>query len=78
VQYKNWDAYKINHKEIKATRQSIRDYLDKNKNLDELIKNGDYTTKIFFITSKDCLSSGAKKYIQEYSDDIEHIIIKMD
>jgi len=76
IQCKNWETWKINHKEIKATRTDIREYLKKNKIFWELIK--DYEHKLLYITSKECLTKGAYKYIKENNNIVEHQIIPME
>jgi len=73
VQCKNWDKWKINHKEVKATRTDVREYLKKNQVLWNLIK--DYKTKILYITPKECLTKGAYTYIKENNDIVEYQII---
>jgi len=73
VQCKNWETWKVDHHKIKATRMDIIDYLDKDKRLKEMINN--YNWKILYITSKECLTKGAYKYIQENKDIIEYQVI---
>jgi len=75
VQCKNWESWKINHKEVKATRTDIRDYLEKNQFLRDIIKN--YKMKILYVTSKECLTKGAYKYIEENQDILEYKVIPM-
>ena len=75
VQCKNWETWKIDHNKIKATRMDILDYLEEDKILKEMINN--YNWKILYITSKECLTKGAYKYIQENKDIIEYQVIPM-
>ena len=73
VQCKNWENWKINHKEVKATRTDVREYLKREKLLWNLIKN--YESKILYVTPKECLSKSAYTYIQENSDIVEYQVI---
>jgi len=73
VQCKNWENWKINHKEVKATRTDVREYLKREKLLWNLIKN--YESKILYVTPKECLSKSAYTYIQENSDIVEYKVI---
>ena len=73
VQCKNWEKWKINHKEVKATRMDVREYLKKEKNLWNLIK--DYQSKILYVTPKECLSKSAYTYIKENSNIVEYQVI---
>lgn len=73
VQCKNWEKWKINHKEVKATRTDVRDYLKNNESFYNMIKN--YKQKVLYVTSKECLTAGAYKYIEENSDILEYQII---
>ena len=76
VQCKNWEKWKITHKEIKATRTDVRDFLEKKNNmLWELIKN--YESKILYITPKECLTKGAYTYIKENNNIVEYQVIPM-
>jgi len=75
VQCKNWNTWKINHKEVKATRTDVREYLQKNKNIWNIIKN--YNMKILYVTPKKCLTPGAYKYIEENKEIVEHQVIPM-
>lgn len=75
VQCKNWETWKINHKEVKATRTDVREYLKKNQDIWGLIKN--YKSKILYITPKKCLTKGAYTYIQENNDIVEYQVIPM-
>jgi hypothetical protein len=75
VQCKNWENWKINHKEVKATRTDVRDYLEKNKEFWSMIK--DYEMKILYVTPKKCLTKSAYKYIEENSDTVEYKVIPM-
>ena len=74
IQCKDWETSKINDKSIKATQTDVSNYKEKNPLLTELLK--DYETKIIYITSKDCLDSGAKRYIKENSNIFEYRVIK--
>jgi len=73
VQCKNWDKWKINHKEVKATRTDVRDYLQKEKILWELIK--DYQSKILYVTPRECLTRSAYTYIKENQELVEYQVI---
>jgi len=73
VQCKNWETWKINHKEVKATKEDIREYLKKNKEFWNLIKR--YNIKILYVTPKECLTKGAYKYIKEHKDTIDYQVI---
>jgi len=73
VQCKNWNTWKINHKEVKATRTDVRDYLKKEKILWELLK--DYQSKILYITPKECLTKSAFTYIKENQELVEYQVI---
>jgi hypothetical protein len=75
VQCKNWETWKINHKEVKATRTDVREYLKENKEFWELIKK--YKMKILYVTQKECLTKGAYTYIQENNEIIEYQVIPM-
>ena len=75
VQCKNWESWKITHKEVKATRQDIREYIKTNKDFWQTIK--DYENKILYVTSKECLTKGAYRYIQENKDILEYQVIPM-
>jgi len=75
VQCKNWNNWKINHKEVKATRTDVREYLKKNQTLWSLIKN--YKSKILYITPKECLTKSAYTYIKENSEIVEYQTIPM-
>jgi restriction system protein len=75
VQCKNWENWKINHKEVKATRMDVREYLKENKEFWNLIKN--YEMKILYITPKECLTKGAYTYIQENKNIVEYQVIPM-
>jgi len=76
VQCKNWENWKINHKEVKATRTDVNDYLKKEKGLWELIK--DYDSKILYITPKACLTKNAYAYIKENNNIVDYQIIPME
>jgi len=77
TQCKNWESWKIGHKEVKATRTDIREYLKEHKDIWNIIKNFNYTSKILYITAKECLTKGAYKYIEENKDIIEYKVIAM-
>ena len=76
VQCKNWETWKINHKEVKATRTDVREYLKENKDFWNLIKN--YNMKILYITPKECLTKGAYTYIKENSNVVEYQVIPIE
>jgi len=76
VQCKNWEKWKISDKVVKATRMDIREYLKENKEFWKLIK--EKNVKILYATSKECLTQGAYRYIQENKDIIEYKVIPMD
>lgn len=76
VQCKDWKKWKIDHKEVKATRTDIREYLQKNKDFFNIIKN--YEQKILYVTSKECLTAGAYKYIEENKDILEYQVIPIE
>ncbi|MCW8895184.1 MAG: restriction endonuclease [Sulfurimonas sp.] len=76
VQCKNWEKWKINHKEVKATRTDIREYLQKNKEFFNIIKS--YEQKILYVTSKECLTAGAYKYIEENNEILEYKVIPVE
>ena len=73
VQCKNWEKWKITHKEVKATRTDVREYLKKEKMLWELIKG--YDSKILYVTPTACLARSAYTYIQENSNIVEYQVI---
>ncbi|MBD3808771.1 MAG: restriction endonuclease [Epsilonproteobacteria bacterium] len=75
VQCKNWENWKIDHKEVKATRTDIREYLEEKKELWQLIK--DYQSKILYVTPKACLTKAAYTYIKENNEIVEYQIIPM-
>lgn len=75
IQCKHWESWKIDHKEVKATRTDIRDYIQKNSEIKFIVQ--DYTTKILYVTSKYCLTPGAKKYIEENEEILEYQVIEM-
>lgn len=76
VQCKNWEKWKIDHKEVKATRTDVREYLKSNEEFYNMIKN--YKQKILYITSKDCLTKGAYTYIEENREILEYQVIPME
>ena len=76
VQCKNWEKWKINHKEVKATRTDVREYLKKEKEFWNLIKS--YNPKILYVTPKRCLSKSAYTYIKENSDIVEYKVIPIE
>jgi len=73
VQCKNWEKWKINHKEVKATRTDVREYLKNNQEFWNLIKN--YHMKILYVTPKRCLTKSAYKYIEENKEIVEYQVI---
>ena len=73
VQCKNWETWKINDKNVKATRTDVRDYLKKNKDFWNLIKG--YQMKILYVSPKNSLTKGAYRYIKENQDIIEYKVI---
>ncbi len=75
VQCKNWEKWKIDHKEVKATRTDVREYLKDNGEFYNLVKN--YKQKILYVTSKDCLTAGAYTYIEENKEILEYQVIPM-
>lgn len=75
VQCKNWENWKIDHKEVKATRTDVREYLEKNESFNNLVKN--YKRKILYVTSKNCLTAGAYTYIEENKEILEYQVIPM-
>jgi hypothetical protein len=75
IQCKNWESWKIDHKEVKATRTDIRDFIVKNSELKFIVQ--DYQTKILYVTSKYCLTPGAKKYIEENEEILEYQVIPL-
>jgi len=75
VQCKNWESWKINHKEVKATRTDVRDYLEKEKTFWQLIKN--YQSKILYVTPKECLTKDAYMYIKENQNLVEYQVVPM-
>lgn len=76
IQCKNWETWKINHKEIKATRTDIREYLKENQIFWKLIK--DYKYKLLYVTPKECLTKGAYEYIKENNDIVEYQVIPIE
>lgn len=76
VQCKNWEKWKIDHKEVKATRTDVREYLKNNGGFYNLVKN--YKQKILYVTSKDCLTAGAYTYIEENKEILEYKVIPME
>jgi Holliday junction resolvase-like predicted endonuclease len=76
IQCKNWEKWKIDHKEVKATRTDVRDYLKNNESFYNIIKN--YKQKILYVTSKECLTTGAYKYIEENKDILEYQVIPIE
>jgi len=76
IQCKDWARWKIKDKEIKATRTDVREYLKENKEFWKLIKEKDI--KILYVTSKECLTKGAYRYIQENKEIIELEVIPID
>ncbi|MBD3843710.1 MAG: restriction endonuclease [Campylobacterales bacterium] len=73
VQCKNWETWKINDKDVKATRQDAREYLKRNPAFIKLL-NG-YEMKILYVTSKECLTAGAWRYIQENKEIVDYQVI---
>ena len=73
IQCKDWNIknkYRINHKEIQYMRMNVRDYLQKNKNLNNL------EWSIVYITSDNILTKSAIFKIKEHQSEISHKVIK--
>ena len=75
IQCKDWENWKINDKEVKATRTDVREYLKAQPEFWNLIKTHDM--KILYVTSKACLAPSAYKYIEENQEVVEHQVIPM-
>gem|GEM_PF-6343853 len=75
VQCKNWESWKIDDKTVKATQTDVRNYMLQNANLTQLLKHS--KKKILYVTSKECLTKGAYKYIQENQHILEYHVIPM-
>ena len=72
MQCKNWDkstSYKIDHKDLKSTRQDVRDYIDKNPIFQH------YTQRVVYVLSNDVLHKSAHYYLEEHQESIECQII---
>lgn len=72
IQCKNWSlttSYQINHEKLKATRQDVVDYIEKNP----IFKT--YDKRTIYVLSNDILHKSAYYYLEEYKDDIECKII---
>lgn len=76
IQCKNWETWKINDKIVKATQTDVRNYMIENESLTNLLT--DCKKKILYITSKECLTKGAYRYIQENNNIIEYKVIPME
>ena len=76
IQCKDWATWKIDHNKVKATRMDVREYLETNQEFWKLIKN--YDLKILYVTSKECLTPGAYKYIQEHKDIVDYQVIPIE
>jgi hypothetical protein len=75
VQCKNWETWKVDDKTIKATQTDVRNYMYQNPILTKLL-NGK-KKKILYVTSKECLTKGAYRYIKENREIIEYQVIPM-
>lgn len=73
VQCKDWETWKLDHNKVKATRMDVNDYLDNNPMLKEMIN--DFEWKVLYVTSKECLTNGAYRYIEEHKELIEYQVI---
>jgi len=73
IQCKDWNTWKINHKEVKATRSDLREYLKNKPEFWNLIKN--HELKLLYITSKECLTPGAYRYIEENKKIVDYKVI---
>ena len=76
VQCKNWEKWKINDKTVKATQLDVRNYMRENMGLTKLLKGT--SKKILYVTSKECLTHGAHRYIQENNHILEYQVIPME
>lgn len=74
IQCKNWKEntrFKIDHKEVKATRMEATDFIEENP-----IFQG-YKNKIRYTLSGDFIHLSAIKYIEEHNEILDYEIIKM-
>ncbi|MBN2825584.1 MAG: restriction endonuclease [Campylobacterales bacterium] len=76
VQCKNWESWKINHKEVKSARMDAREYMKSNPLFTKLLQ--DYNLKLHYVSSKECLTKGAYKYIEENSNIISYEVIPIE
>lgn len=75
VQCKDWEKWKIDHNTVQAIQTKIRNFLKKEEGLRKLSNGYGYTKKILYVTSKECLTAGAYKYIEENNDILEYQVI---
>ena len=73
VQCKDWEKWKVDDKAVKATQTDVRNYMIKNPTLTKLL--GDSKKKILYVTSKECLTKGAYRYIEDNKHIIEYKVI---
>lgn len=78
VQCRDWEKWdkkewQINQDTVLAAQKKIENLLQKEDTLRNIIS--ECQQKILYVTSKDILDAGAKKYIKEYNEIIEHHII---
>ncbi|MDD2356705.1 MAG: restriction endonuclease [Thiovulaceae bacterium] len=81
VQCRNWEKWEkkewqINQDTVLAAQKKIENLLQKEDSLRNIISN--CKQKILYVTSKDILNPGAKRYIKEYNEIIEHHIIPIE
>lgn len=73
IQCKNWDKWKISQRHIKATRQDVREFILKTPLFKEMLKGNE--SKILYVTSQECLTAGAWRYIQENKEIVDYQVI---
>lgn len=76
VQCKDWETWRVDDKTVKATQTDVRNYMLNNPVLTKLL--GDKKKKILYITSKECLTPGAYRYINANSHIIDYKVIPIE
>lgn len=75
VQCKFYEKSKVDHNMIKGTRTDIREYMKTNNEFTKLIANR--KKKILYVIPRECLTTGAWRYIKDNDDILEYIVIPM-
>ena len=75
IQCKNWKEntrFKIDHKEVKATRMEASDFIKENPIFQT------YKNKIRYTLSGDFIHASAVKYIEEHSEILDYEVVRME